>query len=407
MNKPGQLPDVSDNEMSDTDVPSTPPKLVTNLAKIDMKYLIRALSKYGASDLHLKAGRPPLYRINGNIIPLKLPDLTDQQIYSILSPLISKKLLTDLETDRQINFSFAVPEHGRFRCNAYFQLGCLAAAIRSIPVVTPNIDKLGVPSVIKEFCERPRGIILVTGASGTGKSTTLASMIQYINETQRVHILDIEDPVEFVYQDLKASITQREVGSDTPSFQAALQAGLRQDPDVIVIGELRDLAMIQTALTAAETGHLVLTTLHTNTAVSTINRIFDVFPAESRQQVRLQLAANLIGVVSQQLLLRADGSGRALASEVLVKSPTVEEAIRKDDLNSIKEVMMNSSSHYKMQTMENCLVRLVKNGVVTMEEALKYSESQDNLRLAMSGIDREHGYEMANRYDPTGSKSSL
>lgn len=353
-------------------------------SSVDIKYLIRALVKYNASDLHIKVGRPPLYRINGKIVPVKMPDMTqetvDQVLFSILTPIQRK----ELETKKEINVSFLVKDIGRFRCNIYYQLGNIAAAIRMIPLVVPSFEELKIPTILKEVCQRPNGLFLITGSSGAGKSTTMAAMIQHINENNHVHILSIEDPIEFVYRDLKATITQREVGTDTLNFQEGLRAGLRQDPDVIIIGELRDLDMIQTALTAAETGHLVMATLHTNNAKSTLNRIFDVFPAEAHQQLRIQLASSLIGVISQQLLLRADNSGRIPASEVMIKSPVIEEYIRKGELDAIPEAIANSNNHYKMQTMNQALERLVKEGFVTLEEALKASDAPDNLRLAIS-----------------------
>ncbi|MEK7400389.1 MAG: PilT/PilU family type 4a pilus ATPase, partial [Candidatus Poribacteria bacterium] len=247
-------------------------------ANVDMKYLIRALIKYSASDLHLKAERPPLYRINGKLVPLKIPAFTEVQVRAVVYSILSSKQIADFERYRQINMSFSLANMGRFRCNVFFQRGSVAAAIRMIPLAVPVLMELGVPQVIKELCQRPRGLILVTGATGSGKSTTLAAMINYINDSQQVHILTIEDPIEFIHRDVKASVTQREVGVDTPSLYEGLLAGLRQDPDVIMIGELLDRNMIQTALTAAETGHLVLATLHTNDAKSTISRILDVFP---------------------------------------------------------------------------------------------------------------------------------
>jgi len=389
--------------------PSTVPPFrpgAAPIAKIDMKYLVRALLKYNASDLHLKAGRPPLYRINGNVIPLKLPDLAADQIESIIFGVLTQSQIEDLNKKRQINLSFVIKDLGRFRCNVYFQLGTVSAAIRTIPLVVPNLDMLGVPPVLKDFCQRPRGLVLITGASGTGKSTTLAAMIQHINENSHVHVLAIEDPIEFVYRDMKASITQREVGSDTLSLQDGLQAGLRQDPDVVVIGELLDREMIQTALTAAETGHLVMSTLHTNSTKSTISRIFDVFPPEFRHQIRIQLASNLIGVVSQQLLMRSDGTGRVPACEVMVKSPIIEEYIRKNEIEAIMDAVANSNNHYKMQTMNQSLMRLVKDGIITLDEALKASDSPDNLRLALSGVTRDEGYELAASHQRPAAKAS-
>ena len=256
----------------------------------------------------------------------------------------------------------------------------------------PHIDELGVPSVLKDLCNRPRGIILVTGATGAGKSTTLASMVDYINEKRHVHILTIEDPVEFIFKDKKGTVTQRELGTDTNSLQDALYAGLRQDPDVMVVGELRDREMIQTALTAAETGHLVISTLHTLDAKGTIDRIIDVFPADAKNQVRIQLASTLVAVVCQHLLVRADGTGRVPACEVMIKSPAIENYILKNEIEKIPEVMASSGDYYQMRTLNQDLARLVETGVISTEEALKVSYNPDDLRLLLSGVSRQEGY---------------
>lgn len=360
-----------------------------------MRYLIRALVKYGASDLHLKTDRPPLFRINGKLIPAKMPELTQDQLVALLRGILTDKQLADLDSKRQIDFSFKVENHGRFRCNAYFQRGGLSAAIRMIPFDIPKFEELNLPSVLMELCQRQRGLLLLTGATGTGKSTTMASIVQYLNQNFPVHILTLEDPIEFVFRDLKASITQREVGSDLLSFHDGLYAGLRQDPDIIVLGELRDREMIQVALTAAETGHLVITTLHTNDARSTLDRIIDVFPADARNQVRIQLATTLVGIVSQQLVMRADGAGRIPAVEVMVKSPAMETYILKGEIERIPDAIASSNTYYKMQTMNQSLERLVRKKRITADEALKCSPNPDDLKLRLSGVDREEGYEMA------------
>ena len=285
-------------------------------------------------------------------------------------------------------------DYGRFRCNIFYQRGTISAAIRMIPLLVPQIDELGVPSILKELVGRPRGLLLVTGATGSGKSTTMAGMIQYINETSHVHVLTLEDPIEFIYKDAKASITQRELGSDIPSLKDGLHAGLRQDPDVIMIGELRDCEMIQTALTAAETGHLVVSTMHTNDCRSTIDRILEVFPAEQQNQIRVQLASSLVGIVSQQLVLRADGTGRVPVCEVLVKSPTIENYILKNRLDLINEAISNSSDYYKMQSMNQALEKLIRAGSISLEEGLKASFAPDDLRLMLAGMSRDDGYQI-------------
>jgi twitching motility protein PilT len=362
--------------------------------KVDMRYLVRALIKYNASDLHIKVGRPPLYRINGKLIPAKMDELTAELAESIIYGVLTAKQKAELETKRQIDLSFEFKDFGRFRCHVFFQRGGISAAIRTIPISIPSLEELGVPSILRDLCRRPRGLMLVTGATGSGKSTTLAGMIQYINENQHVHVLTLEDPIEYVYRDIKSTITQREVGSDIISLKEGLHGGLRQDPDVIVIGELRDCETIQLALTAAETGHLVISTLHTNDAASSIKRILDVFGSASQSQVRIQLASVLVGVVSQQLLIRADGSGRVPACEVMVKSPAIENYILKNEIERIPEAIASSNNYYKMQTMNQALERLVQANQVTAEEAIKASSNPDQLRLRMSGMTRDQGYEM-------------
>jgi twitching motility protein PilT len=374
--------------------PAAPPRItqLNSNSQIDMKYLVKALVKYHASDLHLKVGRPPLFRINGKLISSKMADMKQSEAEAIILGVLSEKQMAELEIKRQIDFSFRVQDLGRFRCNVYYQRGTISAAIRMIPITVPNIDSLGVPSVLKDLCNRPRGLVLVTGPTGSGKSTTLASMIQYINEHRPVHVLAIEDPIEYVYRDQKASITQREVGSDTSSINDALIAGLRQDPDVIMIGELREVDTIKAALTAAETGHLVLSTLHTYDAKSTIDRILDVFQPDAQNQVRIQLGATLAGVVSQQLITRADGSGLVPACEVMIKSPAIENYILKNETTRIPAAIASSTDYYKMQSMNQALERLVKNGVIKLEDALKASNNPDDLRLKLAGLDREEGY---------------
>lgn len=373
---------------SDSEVTTETGAVAATRPSLTLKYLLRALIKYNASDLHIKVGRSPLYRINGKLIPAKMPELTKEQAESILIATLSDRQRRDLEEKRQVDLSVNLEGLGRFRCNLFYQRGMLSAAIRMIPVAVPAFDKLRLPPVLKELCLRPRGLFLVTGATGSGKSTTMSALIQYINEVKHCHILAIEDPIEFVYRDVKAAITQREVGSDTLSFQSGLISGLRQDPDVIVIGEIRDKDTLQAAITAAETGHLVVSTMHTNDAKSTIDRILDIFPPEAQAQVRVQLAASLVGVLSQRLVPRADGSGRVPACEVLVKSPTIENALVKNEREKIPEIMANSATYYKMQTMNMALEGLVAEGLITLDEAMRNSTNPDDLALRFSGITR-------------------
>lgn len=361
----------------------------------DMKYLIKALVKYNASDLHLKVGRPPLFRINGKLIPAKMPELNQQIAEMLLLGLLSAKQVLQLEANRQIDFSFRMKDYGRFRCNVYYQKETISAAIRMIPLTVPNIDHLGIPAVVKELALRARGLLLITGSTGSGKSTTLSAMIQHINETRNVHVLTIEDPIEFVYKDIKASITQREVGSDINSLQDGLYGGLRQDPDVMMIGELRDCHMIEAAFKAAETGHLVISTLHTNDTKSSLDRMLEVFPAEYQNQARTQLASTLVGIISQRLVPRADGTGRVPACEILVKSPAIENYIMKQKMELIPEAIANSNDYYKMQTMNQSLERLVRAGMISIDEAVKCSSAPEDLRLLLAGINRDDGFNVA------------
>lgn len=364
-------------------------------APVDLTYLCRALLKYGASDLHLKSGRPPMFRINGDLRAAKMPELASEEMQQLFQNVLTQKQVQELNEKRQIDFSFAFPELGRFRCNLFFQRNCISAAIRVIPLVAPMLKELRLPRVIQSLCDRERGLILVTGQTGSGKSTTLAAMIHYMNERKNLHIITIEDPIEFLFKDQKSSITQREVGADTPGLEEGLYAALRQDPDVIVIGELRNFRMVQLALTAAETGHLVISTMHTYDAVSTLQRLLEVFPSEYQNQARMQLASSLVATVSQQLVVRQDGKGQVPACEVLIASPTVESYIQKNQIDKIPELIGNSKDYYEMQSMNQSLERLVAQGLITLDEALRASSNPDDLRLKMSGIARDQGYEMA------------
>lgn len=362
--------------------------------KFDLLYLIRAFVKYNASDLHLRRKRPPLYRIHGKLLPATMPELTEQMIADIILPIIPKLLQEKFEKNRQIDFTFETDESGRFRCNVFYFMNTLGAVLRRIPAEIPVFESLRAPSVLKELVQKPRGLLLITGATGSGKSTTMASLLQFLNETQRLHIITIEDPVEFVFRDKKSVITQRELGADFHSLNDALTSCMRQDPDVIVVGEMRDYMTFQTALTAAETGHLVISTLHTNDAKSALDRILDIFPSDQKNQARAQLASSLVGISAQQLLSKSDGSGRILSSEVMVKSPSIENCIRKALHDEIPALVASSGSYYKMQTMNMDLEVLVRDGSVTLEEAIACSNNPDDLRLRFSGIDRKDGYDI-------------
>jgi twitching motility protein PilT len=349
-------------------------------ALLSIDRLLEQTVAYEASDLHLTVGHPPAVRVRGEMRELEefsrlTADDTRQLLYRILSTERQKRL----ELDRQLDFSHSVPGIARFRVNAFFQRGALGAAFRLIPEALKTLDELGLPASLSDLAARPRGLVLVTGPTGSGKSTTLAAMIDEINRTRAGHILTIEDPIEFVHWHKRSLVNQREIGTDATSFADSLRAALRQDPDVILLGEMRDLETISTALTAAETGHLVLATLHTQSAPSTIDRIIDVFPAAQQQQVRMQIAGTLQGVVTQALLPTADGKGRVAALEILLPDDAVRNLIRQAKVEQVYSVMQTSSSR-GMQTMEQSLAELTIQRVIAPETALESSSRPDQLK---------------------------
>lgn len=337
----------------------------------------------GASDLHITTGTPPQLRIDGNLVPLRLPPLdpvqTKQLCYSILTD--AQKLR--FEEDQELDLSFGVKNLARFRANLFMQRGATGAAFRVIPFQIKSLAELGLPPVVGDLCGRPRGLILVTGPTGSGKSTTLAAMVDKINQEERCHILTIEDPIEFLHSHKNCLVNQREVGADTQSFKKALKYTLRQDPDVVLIGEIRDLETIEAALTIAETGHLAFATLHTNSAVQTINRIVDVFPPHQQAQVRAQLSFVLEGIVCQTLIGRASG-GRALAAEVLIPNPAIRNLIREDKLHQIYSQMQIGQSKHGMQTLNQALAALALKKEITHEEALGRSSDPDELKTMLN-----------------------
>jgi twitching motility protein PilT len=332
-----------------------------------------------ASDLHISAGSPPLVRVRGELSVLEdLPPLTAEETQQLLYRILSTEQQKRLEVERQIDLSYSVSGLARFRVNIFFQRGAVGAAFRLIPYKILTLEELRLPAGLHEMAERPRGLVLVTGPTGSGKSTTLAAMIDEINRNRAGHILTIEDPIEFLHSHRRCLVNQREVGTDARGFAEALRAGLRQDPDVILLGEMRDLETISTALTAAETGHLVFATLHTRGAAGTIDRIIDVFSSEQQGQVRAQLAASLEGVVTQTLLPTADGTGRVAATEILIPDYAVRNLIRQRKLEQIYSVMQTGTGR-GMQTMEQSLGELVMRGTVTQAAALEASSYPDQL----------------------------
>jgi twitching motility protein PilT len=338
-----------------------------------------------ASDLHLTAGAPPMIRHHGRLHALEYPALTPQLCREVMYSILTNDQRQRLETDWQIDFAYSIPGRARFRVNAYFQRASIGAAFRLIPHEMPALGDLGLPNTLEEFTKKPRGFVLVTGPTGSGKSTTLAAMLDLINETRHEHIMTIEDPIEFLHRHKSCIVNQRELGGDAQSFALALKAALRQDPDVILVGEMRDLETISTALTAAETGHLVFATLHTQDTAQTVDRIVDVFPPEQQQQVRVQLSVSLQGIVTQQLLPRADGNGRAVATEVLVPTPAVRNLIREGKTHQIYSALQTGGSH-GMQTMDASLVELVHKHVISRELAEARSGTPEELRRLMGTV---------------------
>ncbi|MDQ3590488.1 MAG: type IV pilus twitching motility protein PilT [Actinomycetota bacterium] len=346
-------------------------------------YLFDAI-RLEASDLHVTVGLPPTVRVRGEVQPLDYPPFTPNVTRELIYDILSNDQRQRLENDWELDFSYTLPRTARFRVNVYFQKGSLGAAFRTIPHEIKSLHELGLPKVVEEMTEKPRGLVLVTGPTGSGKSTTLASMIDRINETRSEHIMSVEDPIEFLHQHKKCIVNQREVNQDTKSFVQALKHVLRQDPDVILVGEMRDLETISLAVTAAETGHLVFGTLHTQDAPQTVDRVIDVFPPHQQHQVRAQFANALQGVIAQTLIPRRDGEGRVVACEVLVPTPGVRNLIREGKNHQIYSAMQTGGK-YGMQTMDAALVELVRRGLISREEAERRSSNPEELRRLAGG----------------------
>jgi twitching motility protein PilT len=361
--------------------------------RLDFAQLLIDVLERRASDLHITAGSHPKIRVRGRLTSLEdYPVLDPTDTREIVYGILTNDQRQRLETDWQIDFAYAVPGVARFRVNAYLQRSALSAAFRLIPSTIVPIDDLGLPPVVHEFCKKPRGLVLVTGPTGSGKSTSLASMIDEINESREEHILTIEDPIEFLHSHKKCMVNQRELGSDALGFGPALKGALRQDPDVILVGEMRDLETISTALTAAETGHLVFATLHTQSAAQTIDRIIDVFPSHQQDQVRVQLSVALQGVMTQTLIPTADGSARVVACETLVPTPAVRNLIREGKTHQIVSAMQTGGG-VGMQTLDTALAALVRNGKITQRAAESRSSTPDELKRLMGA--GGGGYAMA------------
>lgn len=321
-----------------------------------------------ASDIHITVGSPPMFRIFGEMRKAAEQTLTPYETLEFAKQLMNQEQYTSFIESGDHDFSYGIEGVSRFRINVYKQKGNVSITIRLIPQRIPNMEELGLPPIATEFANKPQGLLLVTGPTGSGKSTTLAAIVDYINRTRREHIITLEDPIEFVHEHKQCIVNQREIGIDTASFATGLRAALRQDPDVVLVGEMRDLETISTAITAAETGHLVFGTLHTADAPQTIDRVIDVFPPEAQQQIRVQLAAVLLGVMAQRLLPTVDGGGRVAAIEVLVNTPAVANLIRSEKVHQIRSVMQTGKAQ-GMQTMEMSLRELLQRGLVTVDEA--------------------------------------
>lgn len=338
--------------------------------------LLNKAVELNASDLHITVGIPPTMRINGRLIPYGSEKLSPKDVEEYVKVVLTQEQYQNYISLGEIDLSYSIQGIGRFRVNIFRQRGSDAMALRTVALQMPTLEKLGMPQVVKSLCQKTRGLILVTGPTGSGKSTTLAAMINEINNNRSGHIITLEDPIEYLHKHKKSIVNQREIGHDTKSYSAALRAALREDPDVILVGEMRDLETISIAITAAETGHLVMSTLHTIGASKTIDRIVDVFPPHQQQQIKVQLSAVLEGIISQQLITRADGEGRVCALEIMVATPAIRNLIREGKTHQIDSAVQTGGK-YGMKTMDMSLVELYKKGIITYGEAMTYCVDKD------------------------------
>jgi twitching motility protein PilT len=355
---------------------------------MELNDILQVALRTGASDLHLKAGLPPMFRVDGKLVPLKDGRrLTPEEVARIAFGIMNDFQKEKFKQTNEVDLAYGIPGLGRFRVNVFQQRGTIGVVLRVIPFKIRSIEELMLPKVLEKIAAEQRGLVIVTGTTGSGKSTSLAAMIDHINATETCHVMTIEDPIEFLIRDKRSIVNQREVGVDTMSFGQALKSALRQDPDVILVGEMRDLETIETALAAAETGHLVMSTLHTLDATETINRIISAFPPYQQKQVRLQLGSVLRAVISQRLVPRADGRGRVPAIEVLLNTTRVRELIEdKDRTKEIPDAIAQGHVSYGMQTFDQSLMWLLRTGVITYEEALRQATNPDDFALRVSGI---------------------
>ncbi len=348
--------------------------------------LLKIMIEKGASDLHITTGSPPRVRVDGRLIPLDHPQLTPSDTKTLCYSVLTDAQKHKFEENNELDLSFGVKGLSRFRGNVFMQRGAVAGAFRTIPFQIRTFQELGLPEIVNDLVKRPRGLILVTGPTGSGKSTTLAAMVDRINSERQDHIITVEDPIEYLHPHKKCLINQREVNADTVSFKAALRYVLRQDPDVVLIGEMRDLETIEAALTVSETGHLTLATLHTNSAVQTINRVIDVFPPHQQEQIRTQLSFVLEGILAQQLISKKSGHGRALAVELLVPNPAIRNLIREDKIHQIYSMMQTGQTRSGQQTMNQSLFELYTKGLLSYEDAIGRSSVPEELITMLQRI---------------------
>jgi twitching motility protein PilT len=355
------------------------------VSTLTLDKILQTVTAYKASDLHLISGSEPQIRIAGKLTPLDLEKLDPQALQSLCYSVINDNQKKHFEEFKELDFTFLLKGVGRFRANYYFQKGSVAAAFRIIPEKIPSLDDLNAPSIFKELTKHEKGLVLVTGPTGSGKSTTLAAMINEINQTEQKHIITIEDPIEFSHEHLKSVISQRNVGEDTSSFATALKYAMREDPDIILVGEMRDIETIRAAVTAAETGHLVFATVHTNSAIQTINRIVNVFPAEEQSMIRTQISMSLTAIISQTLLPTIEG-GRIAAHEILISNPAIANLIREDKVHQIYSQLQLNQSKTGMQTLSQVLIELVKTRVVAKDDALRFATNFEEVEKALGGF---------------------
>jgi twitching motility protein PilT len=355
--------------------------------------LLKVAVEHGASDLHLKVGSYPMMRLRGALSPASEEKKLDHEdLVAMSAAIMSTTQRQKFKESQEVDLAYSVPGLGRFRCNIFQQRGTVGLVLRVIPMRIRTIDELGLPVILKAIASEERGLVLVTGTTGSGKSTTLAAMIDYINRTRSSHVMTVEDPIEFLHRDDKSMVNQREVSVDTRSFAQALRSALRQDPDVILVGEMRDFETIETGLLAAETGHLVFSTLHTLDATETVNRIIAVFPPHQQKQIRLQLASVLKAVISQRLIPRADGEGRAPAVEVMISTPFIRDCIvDKEKTHLIHSSIASGTSQYGMQTFDQSIFHLFERKLITYDEAMRWASNKDEFKLKVQGISTTAG----------------